>query len=108
MTTNSKFNEGQYGLKPWMANVIMGILELVMVVVWFLGSFLGGISAIFSFDLAVIEDWDATTTIALCAGFLVWNCLVWFIKPLRTKFNWAEAKSNIVFIIWLIVTTFFL
>lgn len=108
MTTNSKFNEGQYGLKPWLANLLMGLLELVMVVVWFLGSFLSGLSAIFSFDMEVMEEWDATTTIALCAGFLVWNCLVWFIKPLRTKFNWSEAKYNVVFIAWLIISTFFL
>ena len=108
MTTNSKFNEGQYGFKPWMANLTMGILEIAMVIVWFLGSLLTGFSAALSLDIEVMEDWDATTTIVLCAAFLVWNLLVWCIKPLRTKFNYSETKWNVVFIIWLIVSTFFL
>ena len=108
MTTNTKFNEGQYGFKPWMANLTMGILEIVMVLVWFLGSLLTGISAALSLDIEVMEDWDVATTIALCAAFLVWNLLVWFIKPLRTKFNNSEAKWNLVFIAWLIISTFLL
>lgn len=108
MTTSSKFNEGQYGLKPWMANVIMGLLEFAMIIVWLLGSVLTGFTAALSLDIEVMESWDVTTTIILCAAFLVWNCLVWFIKPLRTKFNWSETKWNVVFIIWLIVSTFFL
>lgn len=108
MTTNSKFNEGQYAFKPWMANVTMALLEIVMVIVWFLGSLLSGLSAIFSFDIEVFESWDAASTLALCGGFLVWNLLVWFIKPLRTKFNNSEARWNLVFIAWLIVSTFFL
>jgi hypothetical protein len=108
MTTNSKFNEGQYGFKPWMANVTMGLLEIVMVVVWFLGSLLTGVSAVFSFDFNVIDSWDVASTLALCAGFFVWNLLVWFVKPLRTKFNNSEARWNLVFIVWLIVSTFLL
>ena len=108
MTTNSKFNEGQYGFKPWMANLTMGLLEIVMVVVWLLGSFLTGLSAVFSFDFDVIESWDVASTLALCGGFLVWNLLVWFVKPLRTKFNNSEARWNLVFIAWLIISTFIL
>ena len=108
MTTNSKFNEGQYDFKPWMANLLMGLLEVLMLIVWLLGSLLGGLSAMFSFNLDVIESWDTTSTLALCGGFLVWNLLVWLIKPLRTKFNNSEARWNLVFIAWLIVTTFFL
>lgn len=108
MTTTSKFNEGQYGLKPWLANVIMGLLEIVMVIVWFLGSFLAGIGAVLSFDLNVIGDWDVTTTLALCGGFLVWNFLVWVIKPLRTRFNYKETWYNLAFIAWLLIDTFIL
>ena len=108
MTANTKFNEGQYGFKPWMANVLMGLFEVVMVIVWFLGSLLGGLSAVFSFDISAIESWDVASTLALCGGFLVWNLLVWFIKPVRTKFNNSEARWNLVFIAWLIVSTFFL
>ena len=29
------YNEGQYGLKPWAANLIMGILEFIFVFGWF-------------------------------------------------------------------------
>ena len=105
---DSKFNEGQYGLKPWMANILMGLLELVMVVVWLLGSFVSGLSAVFSFDINIIENWDAASTLALCGGFLVWNLMVWFIKPLRTKFNQSETWYNLAFIAWLIIATFIL
>lgn len=108
MTNTSKFNEGQYGLKPWLANVIMGLLEIVMVIVWFLGSFIAGIGAAFSFDIAVFEEWDIASTLALCGGFLVWNLLVWLIKPLRTKFNYKEAWYNLGFIAWLLIDTFIL
>lgn len=105
---DSKFNEGQYGFKPWMANLTMGLLEFIMIVVWLLGSFLTGIGAAFSFDIAVFESWDIASTLALCGGFLVWNLLVWFIKPLRTKFNQKETWYNLAFIAWLIISTFFL
>ena len=105
---DSKFNEGQYGFKPWMANLTMGLLEFVMIVVWLLGSFLTGIGAVLSFDIAVFESWDIASTLALCGGFLVWNLLVWFIKPLRTKFNQKETWYNLAFIAWLIISTFFL
>ena len=108
MTANSKFNEGQYGFKPWMANLSMGLLEVVMVIFWLLGSFLGGISAVMSLDIAVVDSWDVVSSLALCGGFLTWNLLVWFIKPLRTKFNWTEAKYNVAFIAWILISTFFL
>lgn len=108
MTTNTKFNEGQYSFKPWMANLTMGLLEVAMVIVWFLGSFLAGIGAFLSFDIDVIDSWDTVTTLALCGGFLVWNLLVWFVQPLRTKFNDTEAKWNLVFIAWLLISTFLL
>lgn len=105
MTTNTKFNEGQYGFKPWMANLTMGILEIVMVLVCFLGPMLTGISAALSLDIEVMEDWDTGSTLVPCAAFLVWNLLVWFIKPLRTKFNNSEAKWNLVFIALIIIST---
>lgn len=102
-----KFNEGQYGFKPWMANLTMGLLEVVMVVLWFLGSLLSGLSAMLSLDVAVMDSWDVTTTLILCGAFLFWNCLVWFIAPLRTKFNYSETWYNVAFIGWLLFTTFF-
>ena len=104
----AQLNEGQYGMKPWLANLLMGILEFVMVVVWLLGSFLTGLGAIFSFDFEVLEAWDEASTLALCGGFLVWNLLVWLIKPLRTKFNYRETWWNLAFIVWLLVYTFIL
>ena len=100
---STKFNEGQYGLKPWLANLIMGLLEFILVLIWFLGSLLVGFGAIFSFDIELFEAWDATTSITLAAIFLVWNLLVWLIKPLRTKFNYRETWWNLIFIIWLVV-----
>lgn len=106
MTTDSKFNVGQYGFKPWMANLVMGLLEFVLVIVWLLGSFLTGISSVLSLDLKVMEAWDVTTTLTLAGALLVWNLLVWFIKPLRTKWNNSEAKYNIAFIAWLIISLF--
>lgn len=105
--SENKFNEGQYGLKPWAANLIMGILEFVMLVVWLLGSFVAIIGSVLSFDLDIIEL-DATITLALCGAFLFWNILVWCIKPLRTRFNYKETWWNLVFIGWLIVDTFIL
>jgi hypothetical protein len=104
----AKLNEGQYGMKPWLANLLMGILEFVMVVVWLLGSFITGLGAIFSFDFEAFEDWDAASTLVLCGCFLVWNLLVWLIRPLRTKFNYKETWYNLAFIAWLLVSTFIL
>lgn len=97
-----KLNEGQYGFKPWMANLIMGLLELVLLVVWFLGSLLSGLSAVFSLDLGLIDHWDSGTSIALAGAYLIWDLLVWMIKPLRTRFNYSESMWNIIFIIWLL------
>ena len=97
-----KLNEGQYGFKPWMANLIMGILELGLVIVWFLGSLLTGMSAMLSLDIEIFEEWDAATSIVLAAAYLVWNLLVWIIKPLRTRFNYSESMWNLLFSAWLI------
>ena len=97
-----KLNEGQYGFKPWMANLIMGILELALVIVWLCGSVLTVISAMLSLDIEIFEEWDATTSIVLAAAYLVWNLLVWIIKPLRTRFNYSESIWNLFFIAWLI------
>jgi hypothetical protein len=107
MTNTSKFNEGQYGLKPWLANVIMGLLELIMVIVWVLGSLLTGFTAALSLNIKVMESWDQGATLALCGGFLVWNLLVWLIKPLRTKFNYKETWYNFGFIAISLFETFF-
>ena len=98
------YNEGQYPLKPWAANVIMGILEVLLVSGWLIFSFYVVFSKIFSF-----RWWDAveyagpTSSFLLAALFVVWNVLVWFIKPLRTNFNYKESLWNVIFIVWLIV-----
>lgn len=107
MANSSKFNEGQYGLKPWIANVIMGVLEFIMILVWFIGSFLTGISAAFSLNVKVFDDWNTGATLAICGAFLVWNILVWLIKPLRTKFNYSETWYNLAFIAFSIFELFF-
>ena len=44
-----------------------------------------------------------TSSLLLAALFVVWNVLVWFIKPLRTIFNYKESLWNVIFIVWLIV-----
>jgi hypothetical protein len=89
-----------------MANLIMGLLELVMLVVWVLGSFLVGLQHILNFDLVSFDEWDTTTSIILIALFLFWNILVWAIKPLRTKFNYSETWWNLLFIAWLVIDMF--
>lgn len=104
--SQEKFNVGQYGLKPWLANLIMGLLELVMLIFWFVGSLLVGLQTAFSFNLVELDKWDTSTTVILIALFLVWNLLVWFIKPLRTKFNYNETWWNLLFIAWLVYTMF--
>lgn len=96
------YNEGQYGLKPWMANVIMGIVELILVLLWLFGSVITGLGAILSFDIDIVEGWDAGTGFVLAALYLIWNILVWSIKPLRTHFNHRESLWNLLFIAWLI------
>ena len=103
---STKFNEGQYGLKPWMANLLMGLLEIILVIVWIFGSMLAGLSAIFSLDIEVMSSWDVTTTFVLAGIFLFWNLLVWFVGPLRTKFNYRETWWNLAFIAWLIIDAF--
>lgn len=106
MSNDSKFNVGQYGFKPWMANVLMGLIELVMVIFWFIGSFLTGLQAMFSLNVSVVEDWSQGSTFMLIGGYLVWNLLVWLIKPLRTKFNNSTAWANLAMIAWMLFDCF--
>ena len=104
--SQEKFNVGQYGFKPWMANLSMGLLELALLIVWFLGSVLVGLKAIFSLDVNAMINLEGSSALLLMGGLLLWNCLVWFIKPLRTKFNYKETWYNLGFIAWTIYTTF--
>jgi hypothetical protein len=97
-----KLNEGQYNLKPWLANLIMGVLEIVLVIGWLIGGVLSGMSLIMDLDFDLIDDWDEGTSFVLAGIYLVWNLLVWLIKPLRTRFNYKCSIWNVVFIIWLI------
>ena len=98
MNSESRYNVGQYGLKPWMANVIMGIAEVVAVIVWYVCSAQALISSVMSFDAQNVEETSMGVTVAICAIYLVWSALVWFVKPLRTKFNAGVAKWNLIFI----------
>ena len=98
-----KLNEGQYALKPWLANLIMGILELVLVVGWLFGGLLIGFKISFSLRFDLFVQWAALTSLILAGLYLVWNLLVWCIKPLRTRFNYNCSFWNLLFIIWLIV-----
>lgn len=91
------YNEGQYALKPWMANVIMGILELAMLIFWAFSVFK------ITFNSSSLEEADITISILLIVCYLVWNILVWTIKPLKTRFNWKEAKFNVFLIIVTII-----
>ena len=104
--SQEKFNVGQYGFKPWMANLTMGLLEAALLIVWFLGSMLIALKAWFSLDIDAMINLDGTASLLLIAGLLLWNLLVWLIKPLRTKFNYKETWYNLGFIAWTIYTTF--
>lgn len=99
------YNEGQYGLKPGMANFIMGFLEFIFLMGWFLGSFAAILGSVFSLDFEGFIDLTSGLGFVLAGLFILWNCLVWFVKPLRTKFNYRESLWNIVFIVWTIVDT---
>ena len=99
-----KLTEGQCKLKPWLANVIMGVLEIVLVIGWLIGGVLSGMSLIMDLDFDLIDDWDEGTSFVLAGLYLVWNLLVWLIKPLRTRFNYKCSIWNVVFIIWLIAS----
>ena len=100
------YNEGQYGLKPWMANLLMGIFEIILVIAWFICSFLVLFSSVLSLDIELVENADAGVGFALAAIYLLWNILVWCIKPLRTKFNCIGSLWNLLFIVWLIFDSF--
>lgn len=102
-----RLNEGQYKFKPWMANVIMFILEFILVMGWLFGGILSAFSIAGNLDLGLIEEWDMATSFILAGLYLVWNMLVWFIKPLRTRFNYKCTFWNLIFIAWLIVTALF-
>jgi hypothetical protein len=104
--SQEKFNVGQYGFKPWMANLTMGLLEAALLIVWFLGSMLIALKAWFSLDMDAMINLDGTSSLLLMGGLLLWNLLVWLIKPLRTKFNYKETWYNLGFIAWTIYTTF--
>ena len=101
-----KLNTGQYGFKPWMANLIMGILEFVFFMGWFIFGFLALFASFFSFDLDIVEATDAAVTFVLIGLYLIWNLMVWFIQPLRTRLNYCETFWNLLFIAWLIYTLF--
>lgn len=97
------YNEGQYGLKPWAANLIMGILEFFLLVGWFFGTLWGYMNAIFGLDFIEAFGFLENSGFVLAGLMLVWNFLVWIIKPLRTKFNYKESLWNVVFIILTII-----
>ncbi len=98
------YNEGQYKLKPWAANLIMGILELVFVLGWFYGCIFIAFQQILNFEIVEAFDFVGITSGLVLAGlFIGWNLLVWLVKPLRTKFNYKESLWNVIFIIWTIV-----
>ena len=59
------------------------------------------------FNSNSIEEAEIGLNILLIVLYLVWNILVWTIKPLRTKWNWKEAKWNVVVIISLIIDIIF-
>jgi hypothetical protein len=104
MSSDSKYNVGQYGFKPWMANISMAILEIVMVGVWLYNAFFSGVQSVMTLSESAVDAWDKNSTFALIACVAVWNLLVWFIKPLRTKFNMNETWFNLLWIAYLIYT----
>ena len=103
-----KFNEGQYGLQPWLANLIMGLLELAMLCFWVKVCVLPIMTQLVqiaqNYDMVSLVKWEPGNINAVLAGlFLFWNILVWTIKPLRTRFNYRETWLNLVFIAWLLI-----
>lgn len=49
-----KLNEGQFKLKPWLANVIMGVLEIVLVAGWLIGGVLSGMALMMDLDFGMV------------------------------------------------------
>lgn len=103
------YNKGQYKLRPWAANLIMGFLEFVFMVGWLVVSVYVMFTKLFSIlegsDIMetvedVFGDFLPMTGLVLAGLMLIWNILVWAIKPLRTKMNYKESLWNIVFIVW--------
>lgn len=99
------YNEGQYGLKPWAANLIMGILEFFLIFGWFFGTLWGYMNSIIGLDFIDAFEFLKNSGFILAGLMLVWNLLVWFVQPLRTKFNYSESIWNIIFIITTIIQT---
>ena len=99
------YNEGQYGLKPWAANLIMGILEFIFVFGWFFGTLWSYANSIFGLDFIEAFEFLKNCGLILAGLMLAWNLLVWFVKPLRTKFNVSESLWNVVFIILTVIET---
>lgn len=97
------YNEGQYALKPWAANLIMGVLEFILIMGWFFGTLWGYMNAIFGLDFIEVFEFLEDAGFILAGLMLVWNLLVWCIKPLRTKFNYSESLWNIVFIVLTVI-----
>jgi len=103
MFKNVVFNEGQYGMKPLLANIIMGIIEVLLIIGWFFGTLWGYMHSIFGLDYIGAFKFLKNSGFVLAGLILVWNLLVWFIGPLRTKFNYKESLWNIVFIILTVI-----
>lgn len=105
------YNEGQYKLKPWLANLIMGVLDFIFVVGWFILSMYiifsqmmdTTIGSVFEDMVDMLEFAGGYSGLLIAGLFLIWNLLVWFIGPLRTKMNCKESLWNVILIIWSVV-----
>jgi hypothetical protein len=90
-------NEVKSGLKPWMANLIVFVLELIEIILYFaiageaVGKILkGDISG--AFDNIVGAIWFVNIS-ALAIAFLIL-----FVKPLRTPMNKGIAYWNFIWV----------
>ena len=90
-------NEVKSGLKPWMANLIVFVLELIEIILYFaiageaVGKILkGDISG--AFDNIVGAIWFVNIS-ALAIAFLIL-----FVKPLRTSMNKGIAYWNFIWV----------
>lgn len=90
-------NEVKSGLKPWMANLIVFVLELIEIILYFaiagqaVGNILkGDISG--AFDNIVGAIWFVNIS-ALAIAFLIL-----FVKPLRTPMNKGIAYWNFIWV----------
>jgi len=90
-------NEVKKGLKPWIANLIIFFVELIILVLYFAIGW-SGIKNIFSGNISGGFDEVAGAIWFLNVAILIVTLLCFFVKQLRTKANIRWGIWNIIWI----------